>query len=1750
MTSRWFRGAESDRHRGRERDDFDAVAEGALHGLAPDVSLAIWAHVCREATDVYGRFDEDHARRRFHEVAARAAARGGRLRPDPGKVTLIEAETSPRHDLDVFADISPGKVTRVEAEMRRCGRRAGTTQQEAPPYAREVDALLAAMSPEAREASRPMPSLAGALGLDEPEAMLPLAASQPVDVPHRSTMESIFGASFADVAAYVGEDAALAPHGARGAAWANTIVFASAAPAPDVVAHELAHVQQVRQAGGDAVPQRPWSVAWDPAEVEADQVAHAVARGATSARVAARPAAAVSFSPNTGPGGTGIPAPQLGDVVANALDDAQTWKKPFDRMLLAQAPLAPAVRAGLGDLEAHSDDVIRALGTGARRIGAVPVAPDLAGQATRPTITFDRFLEIVGETFISPELAEHGLPSSFGNAIALAPVIEEIRGAFEDAVMGAGDALRGHAGVPAGSDQARRLITSAVDTAVAARLPTIEAALASVVESWKDPLDLLELELQGAIKHLIALRNDLQQDASVGPEISRLARYILLLSRHLGPIQERVERHKQRGTLPIDATRSTAPDLAMISGTLAELRGVAAGTEADAITTAGDSAELLAVQGAGAVDPETGAQFTTEIQPEEAFPAATDALALNAQRDIVARLAAQEAELNKLKDKVAPVVDSVKKFREVYGTWFSFFSMEERDQNFGYQFFKGLYQTVMPAMSEAGWRGWVFNAGAMYAGSSVYLGGPSESAVDAISNAQVGHRYQVNDSALAPNYRFAAVAGAGSAGADHEDEVTSRTNWRREEENNRRKQVGQVYGAKPDERGRTAVETGLVPGDPASPPRLRTWRDDDYTGSHHVGKRLTGMLYDRNDPNRGLNYMLPALVMNQIGKIEVVYEHKVMREEAVEYLLALSQHHETFLRHGATADNTTTGPALGDQRSRSTGFETSEVKSTATYGPRDEHGNAYTGHAEESERLRAQIQAHRERTFAGTAQSTTTPGTDTPMEHGYRQLVAAIEQRLDEYFANGGTMNRLGAIVQIAASEYDLQEEIWSRFTPEALWEMAKYTLKLAALFFALERMGVVGKAAAEIIRQYLKWKHARTHLNLLITFAVWAEQAIQISSFDQARHWAFPFVGLAASVAEALADWIEDKLGDRLGKKWSDWKEGDKAEPRTVRELREDLDPYLADPNARAELVAKLESKLPDHKPGDPLSPEQAEAWAMLNAVDPKAAKKLRKQFPDLPELHDGSPLGVDPTQSIHTPISQQGKEAEARGIIEDELAKIGPGVIAEYRIEVLEPGPFADRFRSHRGRAAVSVVEGDMPVIYVRADATRADIADEAIHVAQMHDPRNPRLGESIRMLSNAQLGGWDKLDTSQRRDLFLRKMEVEIDAKLQAFLRAAPNTPEWNKAAADLTNLGAMRDHAAGITEAQLAALDAAPGQRPDYLDDPSWLFAKETAHDGVKLDPVAVDFATLPRTTVDDSPAGKHGKVKQIGEPWAETTTITATSEGPVTVTETKNGYVISVGGRQHAVEAGAKIHVSDGMTAKPGQPLATEPTQRFRWVEVDGKEQRLEEYSSKRRMWVKAGQDSSFKGRVAETASKQELRADLDKRGVKYAAIPHQSKKGDGFDDVIVEFHGNPPTSATIRIIEVKDYPNRDTVPLATMTAIRPEANLRTNLDNLRKQIRDARRSPPAWAKDMKDAHWDALEAAINENNYRFEIRLGPTTNMAKEGNRPGTVLEKLRQELHDEFRKDVLADTPSHIKQETVDAVIEKERQPQAGASP
>ena len=336
----WMRPHELDRRGGRE--PFDPVVEGSRYGLPRELSLAIWERVCAETIDRTGQPDLEQAKRRFHAVATRIAARGGRWpHADIGKQTRVEAEQGGGSvrgaGVDGLSTLAPGRRTLVEAEASRWE----------PAAAAAIDAVSEAAVETAIEESRE------GVGVDPPSArtrdVAAASGAHRLPIPMLDRMEQAFGRRFDDVEIHV--DSAEVPAGIEAFTRGHHIFFGRGAFVPDsdhgehVIAHELAHVaQQSAPTAGGGVATR--------AALEAD--AHQAALAALAGRAAsvslfAPGAAALAFSdgkvpqsPSTGSSSGSSSRSTPGAPAPSSARAATSGGTVIPRFSPAASPVAPA----------------------------------------------------------------------------------------------------------------------------------------------------------------------------------------------------------------------------------------------------------------------------------------------------------------------------------------------------------------------------------------------------------------------------------------------------------------------------------------------------------------------------------------------------------------------------------------------------------------------------------------------------------------------------------------------------------------------------------------------------------------------------------------------------------------------------------------------------------------------------------------------------------------------------------------------------------------------------------------------------------------------------------------------------------------------------------------------------------------------------------------------------------------------------------------------------------------------------------------------------------------------------------------------------------------------------------------------------------------------------------------------------------------------------------------------------------------
>jgi hypothetical protein len=242
------------------RVELDPLVEGERYRLPAEVIRALWSQAVRDVTDRAGGHDPADAWHRFHDLAARLAAR----RRDAGRQTRVAHELDGRNarSAGAIAPRAPGRDTRVAAEARR----------------------------EADRAAR----------FGEPAAV-----RQPLDDATRRAVEATTGVALGDVV--VERDAELGA-GRLGEVTGNVIRLAAGLPGADeplgrtVRIHEAIHVAQARITESVAPADRTAAV-----EAEAHAATAAAERGAPRPlAVKADPARAYAFDLADAAGALGV----------------------------------------------------------------------------------------------------------------------------------------------------------------------------------------------------------------------------------------------------------------------------------------------------------------------------------------------------------------------------------------------------------------------------------------------------------------------------------------------------------------------------------------------------------------------------------------------------------------------------------------------------------------------------------------------------------------------------------------------------------------------------------------------------------------------------------------------------------------------------------------------------------------------------------------------------------------------------------------------------------------------------------------------------------------------------------------------------------------------------------------------------------------------------------------------------------------------------------------------------------------------------------------------------------------------------------------------------------------------------------------------------------------------------------------------------------------------------------------------------
>lgn len=706
-----------------------------------------------------------------------------------------------------------------------------------------------------------------------------------------------------------------------------------------------------------------------------------------------------------------------------------------------------------------------------------------------------------------------------------------------------------------------------------ARLPLLYQ-LHVAVEAITDPLRLLELELEGTIDELIRLRREFSyteleqaQRAAIGEQIGVAARRVMLIDEAVTALEQLREEGAEEPPLE-EALIEVAGEIAAIRET--------AGSEHETQQFLGDQPELLAQQLVDMEDPNLVEPGTYGIDPEEAFPEATDAASNRWMSDLADRLREQQADVSELRGKVIPATPTytLDEFAQVFRRWYSLFSHAQEEQDPILQMWLQLVGDVWdmagrdlgdPLVAVEGGiaRAWLMNFAAGYISRS--MGGPSaQFARDLGAAGEFRQEPEVGGSASAPEYEYAELYP--DAARTHPLSAEGERQSREARGDLRQSRTATRFtglsflpaGEQPAEAERLGITRGpQVPfvaarrsGGPSSPvaglPGLRSV----------TAQEGWSYLIDVTDPEQTL----------------VSREHKVLPPEVVDYMLARRQQLGTLQQPHRPRAN---GQLLGERAIRSGGVEAGEGTATARY----RGGKTDPELSSSAADLRRALRDARE--AAGVI-----PERADPSQVIVGRLLGELQGYLDTYFATRTDMGyRLGSVLVIGEVEWGFASQVVGLLDPEVIRQIATEALKLAATMATLSALGPLGRIAARAYQAYLSAQGV-SDVAAMIGVISFCRNAADAEGLDQARAWA----RLGRPVADDIGELFETLIGTPIS---GGIEIAAGTRPNSARELADACRPLMENPESRQMLIDSLDARIR----------ELQEAGGMLRTDDSELA-------------------------------------------------------------------------------------------------------------------------------------------------------------------------------------------------------------------------------------------------------------------------------------------------------------------------------------------------------------------------------------------------------------------------------------------------------------------------------------------------------------------------------------------------------------------
>ena len=201
---------------------------------------------------------------------------------------------------------------------------------------------------------------------------------------------------------------------------------------------------------------------------------------------------------------------------------------------------------------------------------------------------------------------------------------------------------------------------------------------------------------------------------------------------------------------------------------------------------------------------------------------------------------------------------------------------------------------------------------------------------------------------------------------------------------------------------------------------------------------------------------------------------------------------------------------------------------------------------------------------------------------------------------------------------------------------------------------------------------------------------------------------------------------------------------------------------------------------------------------------------------------------------VASGGEEAKLRAHLVDSVPQDRRHLLDEVPILIVRADEFQAFTRSESGQAVTVIIHG-RPVVFLKEGVTPSVLREEGIHVLQSKDPD---WTQRVDTLDERTLAEWDRLPLEEQFSLLRNKLEIEIDAhhRLVDDLSsrrtgrfdtegAADLQRQVERAQTALANLQNRHAEVTGHTAVQRRAIKAGTLPRPDWLDQPARMFAKD-------------------------------------------------------------------------------------------------------------------------------------------------------------------------------------------------------------------------------------------------------------------------------------------------------------------------------------